>query len=172
MISFNLGSDGEGSAAIYVRDGGSRHPFGHESLNVQDIKPGIKRKGVNLAMEGVDVLQYAFRHVVPNVSDLLEMSGWNINEPDFYIFHQANRLLNEGLVKKLGLNLEKVPESLADFGNTCSATIPVTLNHRLHRTISEGTHKLLLSGFGIGFSWGSALLEVDSLVCPEVIELN
>lgn len=172
QISFNIGSDGNGSAAIYVHDGGARHPFRKESLIPQDIEPGIRRARANLAMQGVDVLQYVFRYVVPNISDLLEMARWNIADPDFYVFHQANRLLNEGLVKKLGLTREKVPESLLDFGNTCSATIPVTLNHRLHRTVSEGRHKLLLSGFGIGFSWGSALMEVDSLVCPEVFELN
>jgi len=169
---FNLGSDGEGFAAIYVRDGGARHPFRNESLNMQDIAPGVRRAPANLAMQGLDVLQYAFRHVVPNIAGLLEMAGCKIDDPDFYVFHQANRLLNEGLAKKLGLDLGKVPESLADFGNTSSATIPVTLNYRLNRTLAEGTHKLLLSGFGIGFSWGSALIQVDSIVCPEVIELN
>jgi 3-oxoacyl-[acyl-carrier-protein] synthase-3 len=172
QISFNIGSDGNGSAAIYVHDGGARHPFRKESLVQQDIEPGIRRTPASLAMQGVDVLQYVFRYVVPNITDLLEMTRWTINDPDFYIFHQANRLLNEGLVKKLGLSIEKVPESLRDFGNTCSATIPVTLSHRLHRTVSEGSHKLLLSGFGIGFSWGSAVMEVDSLVCPEIVELN
>lgn len=172
QISFNIGGDGNGATAIYVHDGGSRHPFREESLIPQDIEPGIRRTPANLAMQGVDVLQYVFRYVVPNISELLEMAGWNIHDPDFYVFHQANRLLNDGLTKKLGLNLEKVPESLLDFGNTCSATIPVTMNHRLHRTVGEGSYKLLLSGFGIGFSWGSALLEIDSLVCPEVVELN
>jgi 3-oxoacyl-[acyl-carrier-protein] synthase-3 len=171
-LSFNLGSDGGGATAIYVRDGGARYPFGKDSLELQEIEPGISRTPANLAMQGVDVLQYVFRYVVPNILELLEMARWSISDPDFYIFHQANRLLNEGLVKKLGLNLEKAPESLMDFGNTCSATIPVTLNHRLHRTLSEGTYKLLLSGFGVGFSWGSALLQVDSLVCPEIVELN
>jgi len=171
-ISFNLGSDGEGAEAIHVRDGGARHPFASGSLRLEDIGPGIRRTPANLAMEGVNVLQYAFRYVAPSIAALLEMAGWNNKDPDFYVFHQANRLLNEGLAKKLGLDLNKVPESLADFGNTCSATIPVTLSHRLHSTLANGKHKLLLSGFGVGFSWGSAALEVDSLVCPEIFEMN
>jgi 3-oxoacyl-[acyl-carrier-protein] synthase III len=170
--SFNLGSEGNGAAVIRMRDGGSRYPFGKESLNMQDIGPGIRRAPVHLAMEGVDVLQYSFRHVVPNISELLETAGWGIDDPDYFVFHQANRLLNEGLAKKLGLRLEKVPESLVDFGNTSSATIPVTINYRLNHLLSRGRYKLLLSGFGIGFSWASALLQVDSVVCPEVIELN
>jgi 3-oxoacyl-[acyl-carrier-protein] synthase III len=171
-ISFNLGSAGEGAKAICMRDGGSRHPFGQESLNLQDIGPGIRRAPTHLAMEGVDVLQYSFRHVVPNILDLLNMAGWTIDEPDFYVFHQANKLLNQGLAKKLELNLAKVPESLADFGNTSSATIPVTINYRLNQFLPHGSHRLILSGFGIGFSWGSALMQVDSVVCPQIIELN
>jgi 3-oxoacyl-[acyl-carrier-protein] synthase-3 len=171
-LYFNLGSAGEGAGAICMHDGGSRYPFRQQSLELEDIGPGLKRAPANLAMEGVDVLQYSFRYVPPNILDLLNTTGWTVNDPDYYVFHQANRLLNEGLAKKLELNLAKVPESLADFGNTSSATIPVTINYRLSQTLAEGSHKLLLAGFGIGFSWGSALVQVDSVVCPEIIELN
>jgi 3-oxoacyl-[acyl-carrier-protein] synthase-3 len=171
-VYFNLGTDGEGAGAIRMHDGGSRHPFGEQSLALQDIGPGVRRAPAHLAMEGVDVLQYSFRYVVPNILDLLNKAEWTANDPDYYIFHQANRLLNEGLAKKLELKLAKVPESLTDFGNTSSATIPVTINYRLNQVLPEGSHKLLLAGFGIGFSWGSALVQVDSLVCPEVIEVN
>jgi 3-oxoacyl-[acyl-carrier-protein] synthase-3 len=169
---FNLGSDGNGAHAIRLHDGGSRHPFGEGSFHLQTIGPGIRRAPAHLAMEGIDVLQYTFRHVVPNILELLEMAGWVVDDPDYYVFHQANSLLNEGLARKLGLKSEKLPESLEDFGNTSSATIPITLNYRLSRLLSEGRYKLLLSGFGVGFSWGSALVQVDSVVCPEVIELN
>jgi len=169
---FNLGADGEGAVAIHVRDGGFRHPFRKQSLDMQAVGPGIRRAPVHLAMQGVDVLQYSFRHLVPNISELLQMAGWDFDQPDYYVFHQANKLLNEGLAKKLGLNFAKVPESLADFGNTSSATIPVTINYRLNQLLPHGSHRLVLSGFGVGFSWGSALMQVDSVVCPEIIELN
>ena len=139
---------------------------------MRDIRPGIRRAPAHLSLEGIDILQYSFRHVVPNVLELLEAAGCGIDDPDYYVFHQANRLLNEGLTRKLGLKPEKVPYSLEDFGNTSCATIPITLNSRLAGAISEGRHKLLLSGFGVGFSWGSALAQVDSITCPEVIHLT
>lgn len=172
VISFNLGAEGGGASVIRVRDGGFRHPFGEGSLAAQDEGPGIRRAPGHLAMQGVDVLQYTFRHVTPNISELLDAAGYSVEEPDFYILHQANRLLNEGLAKKLGLSPEKTPESLADFGNTSSATIPITINHRLNGLLPGGRYRLLLSGFGVGFSWGSALAQFDSAACPPVIELT
>jgi 3-oxoacyl-[acyl-carrier-protein] synthase III len=168
---FNLGSDGGGATAICIGDGGSRNPFGKESLNMRGIGPGIRRAPVHLAMQGVDVLQYCFRYVVPNILELLAGAGCTLNDPDYYIFHQANRILNDGLARKLEVCTDKIPESLTDFGNTSSATIPVTINYRLGERLSHGRHKLLLSGFGAGFSWGSTLLTTDSIVCPPIIEL-
>jgi 3-oxoacyl-[acyl-carrier-protein] synthase III len=171
-IFFNVGSEGDGASIICVRDGGARHPFVEQSLRLNDVGPGIRRAPLHLAMEGVDVVQYAFRYVVPSIVELLDQAGLNINSLDYFLFHQANRLLNEGLVRKLGVNSQKVPESLADFGNTSSATIPVTINYRLNQELSKGKHRLLLSGFGSGFSWGSAITQVDSIFCPDVIELT
>jgi 3-oxoacyl-[acyl-carrier-protein] synthase-3 len=169
LMFFNLGADGRGANAIQMLDGGARSPFNEASLQMQDVHPGIRRAPAHLVMEGIDVLQYSFRYVVPNILEILEAAGWSIDDPDYYVFHQANRLLNEGLARKLGLKPEKIPYSLEDFGNTSCATIPVTLNSRLGSTLSKGRYKLLLSGFGVGFSWGSALVQVDSITCPDVI---
>lgn len=168
---FHLGSDGDGAAAICVEDGGSRNPFDNHSLTMREAGPGIRRASVHLAMQGIDVLQCCFRYVVPNISELLARVGGTTNDPDYYVFHQANKVLNDGLARKLGLCAGKVPESLADFGNTGSATIPLTMNYRLGEILSHGEHKLLMSGFGAGFSWGSALLTTDSILCPAIIEL-
>jgi 3-oxoacyl-[acyl-carrier-protein] synthase-3 len=171
QMFFNLGADGNGANAIRMIGGGARYPFSEDSLKMQDIRPGIRRAPAHLSMEGLDVLQYSLRYVVPNISELLEAAGCGVDDPDYYVFHQANRLLNESLARKLGLKSEKIPYSLEDFGNTSCATIPITLNSRLGGSLSEGRHKLLLSGFGVGFSWGSALAQVDSITCPEVIHL-
>jgi 3-oxoacyl-[acyl-carrier-protein] synthase-3 len=169
---FHMGCDGEGAAAISVDHGGARNPLSQESLTIRDAGPGIRRAPVHLGIQGVDVLHYCFRYVVPNIQQLLTRAGWSIEDPDFYVFHQANRLLNDGLARKLGLSRAKIPESLKDYGNTSSATIPVTMNYRLGECLARGKHKLLLSGFGVGFCWGSALVTTDRVLCPAMIELS
>ena len=75
----------------------------------------------------------------------------------------------ESIRKKLKAGPEKVPYSLYDYGNTSSATIPVTLVTKLNHQLQAGTVKLLLSGFGVGLSWGSAYIETENIVCPKMI---
>jgi 3-oxoacyl-[acyl-carrier-protein] synthase-3 len=79
-------------------------------------------------------------------------------------------MINETIRKKLKLPEEKVPSTLHDFGNTSGASLPVTMTVRLHEVLSQGKHRLLLSGFGIGLSWGTAIVDIDSGVFPALIE--
>jgi len=75
--------------------------------------------------------------------------------------HQANLIMNETIRKKLKIEAEKVPYSLEDYGNTSSASIPLTM--ALVKELKENATKLLLSGFGVGLSWGNALIENDAI---------
>ena len=77
--------------------------------------------------------------------------------------------INETIRKKLGLPEEKVPSTLHDFGNTSGASLPVTMTARIREPLLEGKKKLLLSGFGIGLSWGSCIIDIDKAVFPELI---
>ena len=169
---FNLGSDGAGAEVIYVRGGGAREPFGPDSplTTAQGHDPACA--SVNLSMRGMDVLHYVLKYVAPNIRELLDSAHTGIDTPDYYIFHQANRILNECLVKKLGIAPQKVPETLLDYGNTSCATIPVTICRHLGRELASKKKNMVLSGFGAGFSWGSALITAESMLCPELLELD
>ena len=164
-IFFNIGADGAGFNTIHVKHGGARHPIGNDfSANGNDC--------MHLAMEGLDVLNYSLKNVVPNIKGLLEFAECDIEKVDHFVFHQANRILNENIVRKLGIPASKVPETLSAFGNTSSATIPVTIASRLRETLMDDRNNILISGFGAGFSWGSALLNTQSVICPSLIELH
>lgn len=169
---FNLGSDGGGADVIRVRAGGAREPFNAESLVLSEDERDVVRAPVHLSMRGMDVLHYSLTYVVPSIMELLAFAGGDVQTPDYYVFHQANRLLNESLVRKLGIPADKAPETLLDFGNTSCATIPVTICRRLGDRLAQGRTRLLLSGFGSGFSWGSALIAGESVLCPELLELD
>jgi 3-oxoacyl-[acyl-carrier-protein] synthase-3 len=75
------------------------------------------------------------------------------------------------VARKIGLKPEQTPTSLFDFGNTSSASIPITITTKLRERISAEPMKLVLAGFGIGLSWASAYWEPDGIVCPELVEV-
>ena len=93
-----------------------------------------------------------------------------IDHIDYFVFHQANRMINETIRKKLGLPPEKVPSTLSDFGNTSGASLPVTMTVRIREALETRRNKLLLSGFGIGLSWGSCVVDIEGACFPELIE--
>jgi 3-oxoacyl-[acyl-carrier-protein] synthase-3 len=90
---------------------------------------------------------------------------------DYFVLHQANRMINETIRKKLQLAPEKVPSTLYDFGNTSSASIPLTMSVRLRDALTTRAATVLMSGFGIGLSWGSCIVRMDSVVMPELVEV-
>ena len=112
------------------------------------------------------------KYVAPNVRELLSSAHVDLDTPDYFIFHQANRVLNECLLKKLGIAPHKAPETLLEYGNTSCATIPVTICRHLGSELANGRKQLVISGFGAGFSWGSALLSTESVLCPDLLEID
>ena len=171
QMHFNLQTDGSGFDAIIVPDGGMKNPVNTGSLEMKQSADGIERRGLDLHLNGIDVFQFSMKEVAPNVEALLAYSGSGIEDVDHFIFHQANRILNDGIIRKLGIDPSKAPSSLANFGNTSSATIPVTMISEISESLSSGRSTLVLSGFGVGLSWGSALIQVDALICPPIVEL-
>ena len=142
---FNLETDGSGREAITAGPAATPDAF--------------------MRMNGIDIFNYSLRHVPRNVNELLAFAGTSADAPDLFVFHQANKLINESIRKRLALPPEKVPYSLYEYGNTASATIPLTLGTvwEAHRPKSGN---VLVSGFGVGFSMASALIRFAPEFCP------
>lgn len=167
---FKLNSDGAGYETIIVRAGGLRAPASIENLEVREVSKGIERAANELELNGLDVFSFATTKVPIQIKELLSYYNDDIESIDFFVFHQANKLMNELIRKKIKVPVEKVPYSLKNFGNTSSASIPLTV------VTGNGNHytnklKWLLSGFGVGLSWASVIAETQNLVCPDLIEL-
>lgn len=171
-MHFNLQSDGSGADAIIIPDGGLRNFITPESLIVEEIEPGIVRNRRQIALNGIDIFNFTLREVKPNVEALLSHQRVNTKDVDAFVFHQANMLINKMVAKKLKLEAHQVPYSLKDFGNTSSATIPITMVTQLKDTLRNNVQTLVLSGFGVGLSWGSVLLKTDNIVCSDLIEID
>ena len=169
-MTFNLQGDGSGYKAIIIPDGGYRNPVNIQSLEYHEERPGITRNNTHLILEGIDIYNFSVREVPPNIEALMNHSEKNKDDIDYYVFHQANKLINEGIRKKLGLRQEQVPYSLKNYGNTSSATIPVTIVDQLRKEIFDNSLSVVFSGFGVGLSWSSVLLNTKQVVCPPMIE--
>jgi 3-oxoacyl-[acyl-carrier-protein] synthase-3 len=167
---FDLNSDGSGYRAIILPVGGHREPVGVQHLIPYRDEHGVWHKPTELQLDGTAVLTFSTQRIPPAVKRLLEYAGSPSEAVDYFVFHQANRMINETIRKKLGLPPERVPSSLHDFGNTSGASIPVTMTVRVRESLSAGRHRLVLCGFGVGLSWGTALVEVEQGVFPPLIE--
>lgn len=170
-IDFSLNSDGSGFQSIIIPEGGVRNPWNLDSDKRIKIEEGIERSGRNLVLDGLEVFNFSLREVAPDIKKLLKYNQTEIEDYDFFVFHQANKLMIESIRKKLKVPPEKVPYSLNEFGNTSSASIPLTIVSNLGRGLIDRKLKLMISGFGVGLSWGSVSLTLNQVYCPEVIYL-
>lgn len=168
-MHFDLNSDGSGYKAIMLPAGGHRHPYSIEHAIPTRDEYGNKVMLGDLILDGPAVLSFSTQRVPPAVERLLQYTQTPKETIDYFVFHQANRMINETIRRKLGLPAEKVPATLHDLGNTSGASLPVTITARLHETLATGKHKLLLSGFGIGLSWGSVIVDIEGAKLPAMI---
>lgn len=168
-MTFHLQTDGAGFDDIIVPDGGFRQPINETSFEDQEYALGVVRNRAQMKLDGLKIFNFALREVAPNINALLKEATIDKDSVDYVLLHQANLLMLESVRKKLQLPVERVPYSLHDFGNTSSASIPVTMVANLRHQLSNQSLRLLLSGFGVGLSWGSCYLDTENICCPEMI---
>jgi 3-oxoacyl-[acyl-carrier-protein] synthase III len=169
-IHFNLQGDGKGYDAIMIPDGGFRSHISKKSFTYKKYGDGIYRHRLHVALNGMEVFNFTLREVPPNAKALFAYAEKDIASMDYYVFHQANKLIIQTVAKMLRLDKAKIPLSIDKYGNTSSASIPLTLVSELREQLRNQSVKLFLSAFGIGLSWGSVILETDGMVCPEIVE--
>jgi 3-oxoacyl-[acyl-carrier-protein] synthase-3 len=170
VMHFDFGSDGRGYAAIMIPDGGLRNPVGPQSLEVTQIDEGIARSRCQLILDGVEIFNFSIREVPKTVRSLMTTASKSVEDVDAFVFHQANFFMNDLIRKKLKVPEEKVPYTLREYGNTSSASIPLTIVAKLRDRVTSDKMAMVLSGFGVGLSWATAYIETDHIVCPPVIE--
>ena len=167
----NLFSDGAGYQTIMVPHGGARHPCREESLHARTHDDGSIRRPLDLQLHGTEVFGFAIREVPASIHALLHHNDLCVRDIDCWVFHQANALINKTIIKKLGIDENRVPFSLAHFGNTSSASIPLTLVTNLLQATDEGAFgKTMMSGFGVGLSWANAIVDLTKTVIHPLVE--
>ena len=170
-MKFVFNTDGNGYDTIIVNEGGTRQPVTEESLLLKEFSEGVKRKGIDMILDGGDVFSFGITKAPKSVRQLCEHFDIEMDNVDLYTFHQANLMMNERIRKKLKLSEEKVPYSMDKYGNTSCASIPLTLVTQEKARLTNEKLKHVACGFGVGLSWGSVYFETDRIVVPELMEI-
>lgn len=168
IIDFN--TQGSGYQALMTPHGGYRHPVTQASFVEEDFGNGIIRTPKDALINGMDVFSFAITKPPISVKNMLEQQGLDKDKDiDFYLIHQANKLIVDRLVKKLKLPTEKVPYNLQEFGNLGGASILMLMVSEIAEDLSSRPLTLLCSSFGLGLTWGTMILRTQPL---KVISLN
>lgn len=170
-IRCDFGTDGSGYDAIIVPGGGSRHPFTEKSLEEYEVD-GKKYNDIMGQMKGMDVFSFGISRAPKSIKNLAKYYNFEYLDADYFVFHQANLKMNEMIVKKLKLPKEKVPNCMEKFGNTSSASIPLTIVTEIGEKASKGDKFFICCGFGVGLSWGSVAFKTDNLVVSSLVEVE
>jgi len=170
QIHFDLMSDGSGRNAIIIPGGGlaSRLPPGDGSSRTVTGDDGIPREPGNLLLRGADIFSFAITKVPSSIERTLASAGKIPAEVDFLVLHQANKMINDTIAKKTRFGADVSLSTLADYGNTSSASIPLTLC--AHAPQFDRNRLIAACGFGVGLSWGTVLLTIPANSVLPVIE--
>lgn len=170
-FKFHFGTDGSGYDAIIAPHGGSRNQVSPKTFELHEYE-GKMMHNMQTHMKGMDVFSFGITTAPKSVKKLAEHFEFNYLDADYVIFHQANMKMNNQIVKKLKLDSERVPSCMYRFGNTSSASIPLTIVGELRGKFENKLTKFICCGFGVGLSWGTVLLETNNIVVPEVVNVK
>ncbi|NYZ15426.1 ketoacyl-ACP synthase III [Azospirillum sp. RWY-5-1] len=166
-----VGTDGAGAKNIWVKAGGRRNSLVPRAEPWSAEEHARLFTESRLALNGAEVFAFTLRAVPPLVREALAHAGVGVEDIDLCVMHQANAFMLEHLRKKIKIPAERFIIDMHDFGNTSSASIPLAVSHRLGEPLSTGRHRLLLAGFGVGWSWGAVVAEVGPIPVPDLFEL-
>jgi 3-oxoacyl-[acyl-carrier-protein] synthase-3 len=169
---FELNSDGTGYQSLWQPGGGFREPANEENSTPVEMGEGIKRSRCQLHMEGAEIFNFSLKVELPAIKGMLEETGWEAEEVDGFVFHQANRYIIDNIRRRLRLPEEVVPAGTVEkFGNQSGASIPGTLTDHYGDQLTQRDHKLILSGFGVGLSWATCAVQIPPMKCNSMVEV-
>jgi len=166
--SFVLRSDGSGKDSVIIRDG-MRNKITQESLKEKIDVDGSIRSGLEVFMDGMTVFNFAMKRVPRAIKEIADYTGVALDSIDWFVFHQSNKFMTDFFVRKLKIDANKVPYCIKKYGNTSSTSIPLTIVSELIDKQKDGD-LLVMSGFGAGLSWGTALLTMNGCKISPIIE--
>lgn len=158
MGPFVYGTDGRGAPNLMVPAGGMREPRSSATAVASTDGNGNTRSRENLFMDGAEIFTFTLDAVPKLVAALLDKAAVGLDAIDLFVFHQANGYILEHLRKKAHIPKEKFVVAMSHCGNTVSSSIPIALKEaQLAGRLRPGD-RVMLVGYGVGYSWGATLV--------------
>lgn len=166
---FSLHSDGSGAMVMHIPYGGFRNQSCVDGLKEETDTDGSIRTGEQFRMDGMGVFNFGMKEEPKDIKRLLSECEMTMDQVDVLVYHQANKFMTDFFSKKLKIDASHTPYSLRRFGNTSSASIPLTIVSEMKDAYPKREH-VILSGFGAGLSWGSVMLDLRKCIISDLIE--
>jgi len=159
---FVLITNGKGAQNLIVPSGAMANPRTQETAKETEDPNGNIRSLDNIYMNGPEIYAFTLREVSQLVENTLIKNNTSLDEIDYVILHQANRLVLESLRQKLEIPEDKYCIDVEDIGNTVSSSIPIALSRAISRNIPQikSGSKILIAGFGVGYSLGATVITI------------
>lgn len=168
---FSFGSDGSREDLIKINAGGYRNPSSVDSITEKVVDEyGNIRTDEQGYMNGGDVFNFVIREIPRDIKSILAFANTNHDAIDYFVFHQANSFINSYLAKKLKLEHTKIPATIHKYGNTSSVSVPLTIVSELKDKVHNSSN-LLLSAFGVGMTWASAIINIQDCIISDIVEV-
>lgn len=167
---FLLYTDGTKFDVIIQPQGAFRRPRKGLFKDERIFNTSQKRTLSDLYMDGIEVFNFTIDAVPKSIQELLDYSKKELKDVDFLILQQANKFVISNIARKLNFPIEKTPNDIiGEYGNQSSASIPCTICGTIREDVINRKVKLILSGYGVGLSWGCCYLELDRIHCAELV---
>ena len=168
---FHIGTKSEDGWALVRRKGGARYPYTLEDYSKElKLRTGeLKVDGNVDTMDGMSVFSFGITVPPKSIMQLCQQNEIDMQIIDKFILHQANLFMVQKIIKKLKIDTSKAPISLRNYGNTTSASIPLTICSQCHNEYATTKLKTIACSFGTGLSWGSVYFETNNIICPDVL---
>ena len=161
-MGFRIQSDGSGADRLIVPAGAFRTPITQETSVLEWDEDKNGRTKNDLYMDGMAIFNFAITKVHKQINSLIEGMGWNKEDVGFYGLHQANEFMVNYVRKKIKIDAALAPVNVRNYGNTGPATLPLLLSDVCSVSHSFNLKQSVMSGFGVGLSWGSVATDLSN----------
>ena len=152
-----LFGDGAGAVLVTACEGPSGMVMHSEGESSDALYCGVGKK---LSMDGQKVFRFAVKRVPEVIRELFDQMHITKDDVDLFLLHQANIRIIDAVVKRLDLDVDKVPTNIAEMGNTSSASLGILLDELNRKGVLKSGSRMIMAGFGAGLSWGVGYITI------------